>query len=407
MRLNIPVLARGLLAVWLILPALPAAAMTLHDLYETEVPVAGEDLDSRNQAIGQALAQVLVKLTGRDPAPGTASLAPQAPRYVQEYRFRRAVSTDGQEQRRLWVRFDKLGLDRLLRERGLPLWGDSRPGILVWLGIERDGRRELVGVDAPIAQALTAGAVARGLGVQWPLMDLEDQAKLTTADLWSDYGTAVTQASARYAQPLVLTGRLRQVSADHWEGRWVLYEGDQSRAMKSSGVTDAMAAAGAVNQLADALAARYAPAGGQHGPDVVRVQINGIRNVSEYAQVLKLVGEREMVDRVVLRSADDDRLLLDVLARGGRDGLAQVLDLLRNFTREPTPLPPLIPGPVPPVNQQSVEPSDRTTVPAAGAPVVEATPAAGTAAAPPLPALPSPPAAPVPRPVDLVYRVRL
>ena len=68
MRTTIPTLGKGLLLSWLILLALPAGAATVANLYEAEVPVAAEDTAGRNQAIGEALTQVLVKLTGRDPA---------------------------------------------------------------------------------------------------------------------------------------------------------------------------------------------------------------------------------------------------------------------------------------------------------------------------------------------------
>ena len=113
MRTLVATIAAGLLALSIPLLAPSAVAATVAGLYEAEVAIAGEDPDSRNQAIGEALALVLVKLTGRDPAPGLAELSAQAPRYVQQFRYRRAVGEDGGAQTRLWVRFDKGGLDRL------------------------------------------------------------------------------------------------------------------------------------------------------------------------------------------------------------------------------------------------------------------------------------------------------
>lgn len=398
----IPALVKGLLAVWLCCASLPATAAMVADLYETTVPVSGEDQASRNQAIGQALARVLVKLTGRDPVPGASDLIEQAPSYVQQYRYQRSLTPDGQSRTALWVRFDKLGLDRAIRGRGLPLWGESRPGMLVWLGAERDGRRELLGADADLAIATRAAAAGRGLPVQWPLMDLEDQARLTSADLWSDYAEAVKQASARYAEPLVLTGRLRQAAPDHWEGRWTLYQDGGTRTLTSSGSDGAMAVTDAIAQLADQLAARYAPAGGGgEGVTTVRLQLNGVHGVAGYARALQQVGELDVVDRVLLRRATGDSLELAVLARGGRDALARVLDLTRGLVREPDPPPPppQLPAPVLPV-----QPIPPVTPPAeqAGAPVVDAAEAAGAEVQPLTPAPPPPPP-----PVDLVYRVTL
>ena len=46
--------------------------------------------------------------------------------------------------------------------------------------------------------ALRARAAYRGMPLQLPLMDLEDQAGLTPADVWSGYQPGIRQASARY-----------------------------------------------------------------------------------------------------------------------------------------------------------------------------------------------------------------
>lgn len=403
----IPALAKGLFAVWLCWLALPAHAATVAGLYEAEVPVTGRDVDQRNQAIGQALAQVLVRLTGRDPAPGGEALISQAPSYVQQYRYLSSVSPEGAPSSRLWVRFDKVGLDRALRQRGLPLWGEKRPGVLVWLGAEQGGRRQLMASDSAPARAMSAAARARGLPLQWPLLDLEDQARLTTADLWSDYAAAVKQASARYAEPLVLTGRLRQVATDHWEGRWTLYHGEDARGLRTAGPDAAQAAAAVVAQVTDQLAARYAPAGGNGGPTAVRLRIEGVRDVAAYARVVKLVGDLELVDRVLLRSAAGDALVLDVLARGGRDALAQVLDLARGLRREPDPLPPA-PAYMPPAPQPVGPPGAPVTDGGGAVPTQPATeqPQPDTRPAPVVgPSQPVP--APAPPPVDLVYRLTL
>lgn len=413
MRTITAALTSGILLICL---ALPSLAATVSGLYEAQVPVQGEDTASRNQAIGEALGQVLVKITGRDPAPGAADLAPQAARYVQQFRYRRELAAEGGPQTALWVRFDKAGLDRVLRDKGLPLWGSSRPGVLVWLATERAGRRELIGAEGELAAVLNAAAAARGLPVQLPLLDLEDQARLTSADLWSDYAPAVQQASERYGQPLVLTGRLRQVAPGHWDSRWTLYEGEASELIEAAAADAAGVIRAVIGQVAERLAARYAPAGGQDGPESLRVKIVGVTGLSDYVRALQLIGERDVVDRVAVRGVDGDSLELDVLARGGRDALAQVLDLVRGLHREPDPLPPPEPPPVfeslPPL--APLPPATATP----GAPVVEPRPAATLPTVPGEPAGPeavlsqpevmpgAPPEPPKPaRPVDLVYRL--
>ncbi len=389
-----PALRKGLSIFLLLTFSAGLAAATVQDLYETRVPTAGEDLASRNQAIADALALVMVKLTGRDPAPGVAELAPQAAGFVQQFRFERVMGPEGQADSRLWVRFDKTGLDRAMRQRGLPLWGDSRPGVLVWLAAEQGGARELVSPEMPLAKALRDAADARGLPVQWPLLDLEDQSRLSAADVWSDYSEGIEQASSRYNQPLVLAGRLRQVAADHWEARWSLYRQDRPQEdFTTTGEHAAQALQAAVSRLTDQLVARYAPLGtGGDGPGHLVVRVEDVRSVADYARVLALLGDREAVDRVWLRASEGDALELTVLSRGGRDALARVLDLAGPLERLPDlPSPPPAPSP----DQLPAAP-----LPAPGTSDTPP-PADGTPAAAPQP----PTAVAPPERVDLRYRL--
>ena len=87
----------------LLLPAgLPAA--TVDGLFEAEVPVQGRDTAQRNQAIQEALGQVLVKVSGYPDIPARPELAgelAQAPLYVQQYRYLASEQSGEQPPERL------------------------------------------------------------------------------------------------------------------------------------------------------------------------------------------------------------------------------------------------------------------------------------------------------------------
>ena len=57
----------------------------------------------------------------------------------------------------------------------------------------KGGARTLLssGNEPAARAAAVAQAQQRGMPLQLPLMDLEDQGKLTAADLWSDYRAAI------------------------------------------------------------------------------------------------------------------------------------------------------------------------------------------------------------------------
>ncbi len=82
----------GLLSLLLLtITASPAFSAQVSGLYSAEVPAEGQETHQRNRAIVEAFRQVLVKVTGnRDVIhhPQLADEIRNAPRYVQQYRYR-------------------------------------------------------------------------------------------------------------------------------------------------------------------------------------------------------------------------------------------------------------------------------------------------------------------------------
>ncbi len=91
--------------------------------------------------------------------------------------------------RLLKVTFDRNAVERLLREKRLPVWDANRPGALVWIGVDQASHRRL-GMpddDTALYSVLTDSSGGRGVPLIFPLMDLEDQTLLQVADIWGDF----------------------------------------------------------------------------------------------------------------------------------------------------------------------------------------------------------------------------
>lgn len=178
----------------LLLPWTDAWSAKVSGLYEAEVPIAGEGTAQRNEAIGRAFADMLVKVTGNRRIVALGGLEQElgkASRYVQQYSYRMADPSRkggqvGEPQRHLKVFFDAGAVDRLLTERQLPVWSANRPSILVWMGMEERGKRRLLvsEQDPAMRKHIEKAAGIRGLPIIFPIMDLEDQGSLQVADLW-------------------------------------------------------------------------------------------------------------------------------------------------------------------------------------------------------------------------------
>ena len=211
-------LAGGVLAVLgLAWSAAPPAA-TVSGLYDAEVPVAGQAAAERDRALRRGLLEVVVRVSGqrRVPPTGVLSGALQSPsRYVREYGYGAAPVAGGGARpgaaadagagaragagaaSRLWARYDPATVNQLVRQAGLPVWGDARPQTLVWLAVERDGQPELLGAgeSAAVDSVVRSRSRARGLPLALPSLDGEDRSRVSAADVSSGALPAASKAA--------------------------------------------------------------------------------------------------------------------------------------------------------------------------------------------------------------------
>ncbi len=330
------------------MPAVFAAEVP--DLYEAEVPVFGQERAERDTAMASAFVEVLVRVSGRGAlaaAPGLAEELARAPRYVEQYRYRKrtpeemAADPAGHEQV-LWIRFNARAVDRLLRRYGLPAWGRTRPVTLVWLVVDDGGQRRLIANDArhPVRRLLEQAARRRGIPVRFPLWDLQDRARLQVSDVWANFEEPLLAASDRYQAEAVAAVRIYRGVGGGWQGRWSLYAAGRRHDWAFTGAEAAEVVGPGVDEVAEVLAARFARAEPELGEGEVTVLVRGVRTLADYDRVwryLSGLGGVDQVQPVVLRP---DRVLFRLRSRGGRLALTQAValgDVLASPPPEPEP----------------------------------------------------------------------
>ena len=312
--------------------AFAAQAETLGNLYEAETPVMGQSGQARAEGIKDAFARVLVKVSGDRGLlgnPQIGELLKRASSYVQQYRYR-ALETGqaGDTDRLLWVRFDQRAVNRLLRESGVPVWGVTRPSVLVWLGEERGASRSLISPERQggLKSVLNSVAGDRGLPLVQPLMDLQDRNALPVSDLWGGFETDIRRASERYAPDVILVGRLSDQGGE-WRGEWSLYLPDKvNRWQTRAGNKPALAAEG-LQQAADALALRFAPQQVSEGSTSLRLRIHGLARLSDYALVRDYLQSLAMIEQLDLLSAEAETVSFQARIQGGRQVLERGIQL--------------------------------------------------------------------------------
>lgn len=324
----------AVIATLVLLPLLGQA----QDLYVAEAPVDDEASETRNAKLSELLAEVMVRVSGSTAIggrPGASEVLDAAPSLVQQFRYR-TIGEGEQLQRVLWARFDQAAVDRMMRERGLPVWA-QRPGVLLWLGAERVGQRMLLSLEnAPEARDAALGrAEQRGMQLQLPLMDLEDRAALQPADLWADYAPGIRAASARYLADVILVGRLSARADDTWQGGWSLLIGDERQAFQTPAMTLDKGLPFAIDQAQNLLAARFAPMPGGGGIEGTLVRFSGIRDLADYGRLMGILARLEPVSRFALRHADADSLVIEFVLRGSSEDLVRSLENSGGLMAEP------------------------------------------------------------------------
>lgn len=311
-----PIVAAALAAgLALLVSAPPAESARVEGLYEAEAELTA----GRDEAFRAALGKVLVRIMGRRDAAGRpeiGELLDNAAAYAQQ--FRQPAPN------RLWVAFDGAALERELGRLGQPLWGPERPSTLLWIAVDAGGGKRFVVAsgaelreEGEIRAEVLGAAAERGIPVVFPLMDAEDRARASFAEVWGGFEDSILAASERYGVDAVLVGRL--TAGDMGHGRWTLYGPDGAERW-SGGVPDS------VGRLADRFAARFAVVTSGAGR-FIQVAVSGVETVEDYGRVSTFLGRLTAIESVSVESVERDRVVFRVAVRGEAAALDEAVRL--------------------------------------------------------------------------------
>lgn len=331
-----------ILSIMAILPISCINADIVRHLYEVEIPVEGQGRKERGLVTREALKEVLVRISGRTEADALADdeiLVPRPTRFVQQFRYRKFKSgevvpeaPDGAKSytQKLWLRFTKKTVATFLRERGYPVWGKTRPATLVWLVVDDQKQRILIGNSSPHVSRtyIEQEATKKGLPFRLPLMDLADQSKVQVTDVWGNFEDTILAASQRYQTEAILVGRIYLSFAKTWNTRWSLYSAGQRQDWEVSN-SDTLRAA--VNEglakTGEVLSVRFTQVEGSQESDTVLLQVKNITDLKTYNRVIKYLKGLNAVSQLEAEQVNTDNVIFRIKTRNGRLGISQAVAL--------------------------------------------------------------------------------
>ena len=295
--------------------AMPGEAATRAELYQATVPVADRSEAAQSAAFEAAMRAVLVRVTGRRTAgdePALAPLVQSARRYVQQYR---SVGEG-----LLWAAFDGAAIERWLTQNGQPLWGHTRPATVVFLAVAGAGQGGTVVTQEDTSElkaAVDAAAAARGAPLIWPSAADLKREQLDFAAVAGASASTLAEAAHRLGGEGVLAGRASGAGAGSSTVRWSFVF--QDRSSEFSGEP-----AEGPNRAADV----YVGIFGVSGAVIpVELEIDGIRELKDYAQAQSYLESLALVTHVAVRGLSGDSVRFTLTTRGGAEALEHLLAL--------------------------------------------------------------------------------
>lgn len=313
-----------------------AQAVVVSDLYQVPIAVENQSTEHYQHALQEALQQVFVKVSGsistlQNEQIQQASQQPQ--RFLRSYRYQQQA-----DQLQALFQFSEHLIDAALRDAGEPIWGRSRPLVLLWQGTEENNRRIVLSQEAtPLQQILERNFNARGIPVLWPAQDLEDQMNLPVGHLWGLFRGDIAKASQRYLTDAFIAGKLLRQLDQSWRYQGYLQLQEEILELDSQALELETLLHEVADQVASFLARHYAVTsdqliGGQY------ITVTGIRDFNQYKQLQAYLSANVAIQQVQVVAINEQHLTLALEHSGEWDKVWQNLSFDKRLIATDEPL---------------------------------------------------------------------
>ncbi len=310
-------LTRLLLPLLFLLSASVATADSF-TLGQVSVPVQNRTSSAVEEAERNALARLIVQLTGQRSVDGLGvdNLLDTPERWLSQYGFGRADNGS----LLLKAQFDVDSLSKALLKAGVPVWSVSRQPLLLWLDTP-DGLKM-----ASDSGWLMTPAKQRGL----PLILPNGEQAITAADVRGRFMQRMFAASDAYHTDLVATAVIYPGAS--YQVKWWLYQAEhliKSGQFSSSSYGDA--GRELIQQLTDVIASHYAVQGGQS--DYFPLEVGYVNGLKQWVTLTRYLHDLSGVTHVGLDRVSADKVRWKVAFSGTSEQLGRLLDLNHHLTR--------------------------------------------------------------------------
>lgn len=325
----------SILSGLLLLCVSSVSAIEVKDLYRVDAAIADQSPKARQQGIGNAFSQMLVKISGRSDIlqqPGIAAELKSANGYVEQYQYQRT-----EQGLQLRVQFNADKVAQMLRQNQIAVWGNLRPQILVWLVTEQDAQYQFVLPDTMADDVAQLQTVADSRGLPLLFARSEQIGSLLPLDIMAQSDWLIADASSPLAADKIVVAKFLPVpvsAGDTADAQWQLdwYFNDQVGQNFSATGERTQVLAQFIEQVADNVAAEYAiNSVPLLSPQTVQVRVFAANNIEQMMAVERRLQGFLAVKSVQLTEKSAEFVSFSLTLQGGAMDLQRALQLDKRF----------------------------------------------------------------------------
>jgi hypothetical protein len=216
----------------------------------------------------------------------------------------------------------------LIGEAKLPYWWSVRPRVVIWLALDHSLQQILSSSDSHgFVRHLRERAIARGIEVELPIMDVKDRSLVSYKELISGIAHQIDQASTRYAADIYLVGKVKEMefSMDDpfFEGRWEFWFDDEFLTADFKSLTVQEAAELGIDLVVDAVVANDAVFALEQ--QEYQWVVTGIDSVHEYVRLKNIFEDLEFIDTFFLEKLSVDQVVFSISTRASEKKIVELL----------------------------------------------------------------------------------
>jgi uncharacterized protein len=309
--------------------SISAYAAVADALYEVIIPCGSQTDLERQRLFKQGMKEVLNRISTESDLhryPDIVNALDRAVDFIERYAY---------EDDKIRIQYNAALIRPLIHRTGQVVWGEHRPKVILWLAVEENQQRRLIGqeTDRALQAKLLEMATRRGIPLVLPQMDLEDISAVSTNDIWGEFPSVLQQASQRYEAQAVLVGRLRSLGGNEWEASWQWLAGGTPLIWENSGDSIEGVLNSGFDRLNMQFKGHYATKKEGSLSQSMMIGILNLHSIRDFIRAESYLESLDLVKEVNLVQVLGERVVFEVIPRHPQSSqaLMQAIGLDQHF----------------------------------------------------------------------------